>query len=85
MSDEPPISRADLRDLFAFLDRPNPPACAHTHAETIGFLRSRNLPVDPVLKWLRSHGGYCDCEVIFNVTEDWGERVGWQPLDESDA
>jgi hypothetical protein len=29
------------------------------------------------------YGGYCDCEVIFNVGDSWGDRVGYKD-DEDD-
>lgn len=75
----PPIGEEDLRDLFDHLDRPNLTPCSHTHIETIGFLQSRNLPICETVEWLDRNGGCCDCEVIFNVTEDWRERIGWEP------
>lgn len=81
---EPPITYAELRGLFDHLDRPNPDPCSHTHRETEEFLRSRGLPVEPTLAWLRASGGYCDCEVIFNVDAEWGERLGRVVTDEGD-
>lgn len=71
-----PMPHADLRDLFDLLDRENAPPCDHSLQETIQFLRQRNLDVDRIVSWLNSHGGYCDCEVIFNVEEKFGEMVG---------
>ena len=79
---KPPISHADLRSLFTFLDRLDPPPCQHDHRETIQFLKSRNLPIESTLAWLRANGGFCDCEVIYNVTEKWGDAVGWVPADD---
>jgi hypothetical protein len=63
------MSLADLRDLFALLERENPPPCDHTLRETIAFLQERNLDVEKIVPWFQSHGGYCDCEVIFNVQD----------------
>ena len=34
---------------------------------------------------LGENGAGCDCEVIFNVAEKWGEIVGFDPPDEDDA
>jgi hypothetical protein len=76
---EPPISYDDLKALFEYLDRPNPPACDHSHKECLEFLNGRKLPVDATLAWLKANGGFCDCEVIFNVTNEWGEKVGFNP------
>jgi hypothetical protein len=78
-SGEPPLSYADLKALFEYLGRPKPPPCDHTHRECIEFLRARKLPVEATLAWLRTNGGFCDCEVIINVTDEWGEKVGWNP------
>lgn len=79
LSNPPPISHSDLRALFDFLDRPNPPPCKHDHRETIQFLKSRQLPIESTIAWLRVNGGLCDCEVIFNVTDRWGAEVEWAP------
>ncbi|HTE20788.1 MAG TPA: DUF2695 domain-containing protein [Armatimonadota bacterium] len=76
---EPPIPYPDLRDLFVLLDRPNPRPCSHTHRETVRFLQERQLLVEPTLDWLRANGGHCDCEIIYNVSEEWGGKVGWEP------
>jgi len=70
-----PISHKDLRDLFDHLDRGGV-ECDHTLRETTEFLQKRGLDVDRVVAWLREYGGYCDCEVIYNVDEKFGEIVG---------
>lgn len=66
-----PIPLDELRGLFEWLDRPNPVPCTHTFLETTEFLKSRSLPVQDTLKWLGKIGAGCDCEVIFNVTDEW--------------
>ena len=71
-----PIPQQDLRDLFDYLDRENAPQCDHTLRETIEFLQKRNLNVERTVAWLREYGGYCDCEVIFNVDDKFGEIIG---------
>jgi len=81
----PPIPLEELRGLFEFLDRPDPPECTHALKETEGFLKSRNLPVAPTVEWLKANGGFCDCEVIMNVADGWGDKVGWVPTDEGDG
>ncbi len=76
-----PLSKQDLRGLFDFLKRKNVPPCDHTLEETIRFLRERNLPADKILPWLRQQGGfrqqggYCDCEVIYNVEDKFRDLV----------
>jgi hypothetical protein len=70
-----PIPHKDLRDLFDHLDRGGV-ECDHTLRETTEFLRARGLDVERVVAWLREYGGFCDCEVIYNVDEKFGEIVG---------
>jgi len=71
-----PMSHQDLRDLFDYLDREGAPQCDHTHRETIEFLQKRGLDVERVVPRLRGHGGYCDCEITYNVDDKFGEIVG---------
>ena len=66
-----PLSKPQLRELFDYLDRPECPACDHTLKETTDFLRSRALKPDLVVPWLREHGGFCDCEVLANVENEF--------------
>ena len=75
MEDSMPLSKRDLSDLFDFLKRKGTPSCDHTLEATTQFLRRRKLPADKILSWLRQHGGYCDCEVIYNVEDKFGEVV----------
>ncbi|MBL9084919.1 MAG: hypothetical protein JNK76_24155 [Planctomycetales bacterium] len=74
---EPPISYADLKALFEWLSRPNPSTSGHSFDETIEFLTSRNLPVDTTIEWLKCYGGYDDAEVIYNVADEWSDKVGF--------
>lgn len=43
--------------------------CDHTLRYTISFLKDNNLPLASSIDWLRSHGGYCDCEVLANIED----------------
>ena len=74
--DSIPIPPADLKELFDYLDRENPPPCDHTFRDTLQFLERKKLSAERVIPWLREHGGYCDCEVIFNVEDTFGPLVG---------
>lgn len=71
-----PMPHQDLRDLLDHLDREGAPQCDHTHRETVEFLQKRGLDVERIVPWLREYGGYCDCEVIYNVDDKFGEIVG---------
>jgi hypothetical protein len=76
LEDSIPIPHADLRALFDFLDDEHAPPCDHTLGRTREFLEQRGLGEALVLPWLARHGGHCDCEVIFNVEDKFGEIVG---------
>lgn len=69
------ISKDDLKALFEFLDT-HLEECDHTLALTVEFLSDHNLDVNSIIPWLNEYGGYCDCEVLLNVIEAWGEDVG---------
>ncbi|MDP3073416.1 MAG: DUF2695 domain-containing protein [Opitutaceae bacterium] len=83
MSYEPPISHAELRDLFEHLDRTSMTGyeCDHSYKLTIAFLQKRSLPVEPMLAWLGENGAGCDCEVMLNTAAQWEEIVGYVPPD----
>lgn len=70
-----PISHQDVRDLFDHLDQGGA-ECDHSLRETIAFLQQRGIDVERVVAWLREYGGYCDCEVIYNVEEKFRGIVG---------
>ena len=71
-----PLPHEDLRALFEHLEHAGAPQCDHTLRETIKFLQKRRLDVERIVPWLQKHGGYCDCEVIYNVADRFGEVVG---------
>jgi hypothetical protein len=71
-----PMPYQDLRGLFDHLDREGAPECDHTLRDTVEFLQKHGLDVERIVSWLREHGGHCDCEVINNVDDTFGEIVG---------
>lgn len=67
-----PLPDDQLRAMFDTLDRELPiRGCDHTRRLTREFLRQRGLPTEAVLSWLDDNGGFCDCEVLANVEEQW--------------
>jgi hypothetical protein len=72
-----PLDISTLKDLLSYLNKDPAPPCNHTHRETIEFLESRNIDPATVIPWLQDHGGFCDCEVIYNVYDAVGDLVGW--------
>lgn len=72
-----PLTKAELKALFDWVDdRLVRRGCDHTLRHTEEFLQSQGLSMTEVKTWLREYGGYCDCEVIANVENEWGEIVG---------
>jgi hypothetical protein len=73
-----PASKADIKDLFAYLDTDQP--CDHTLQGALKFIRTRGLPEEMMVVWLQKNGGFCDCEFIFNVEDIWNQMAEeeWQ-------
>ena len=65
-----PMGRAEFMCLFEFLEEQ---VAEHECDNEMRFTKAWlevNDPgnADAILKWLGDHGGYCDCEVLMNVT-----------------
>ena len=72
-----PISKSDLKDLFDHLDQELAKGdCDESLRFTREFLNNRGLPQEGIINWLGEHGGFCDCEVLANIENEWGEVVG---------
>ena len=68
-----PMEEKHFVALFHFLEKAlQEHPCNHTLGNTTLFL-TENKVLDPekVITWLTSHGGYCDCEVLYNVEEQF--------------
>ncbi len=71
-----PLPLNDLRALFDHLDHTfQQDSCDHSVRLTECFLSERGLDVERVTAWLQQYGGFCDCEVLANVTEFWGDET----------
>ncbi|GAB3329459.1 hypothetical protein GCM10027299_32840 [Larkinella ripae] len=67
-----PISTADLKSLFDYLDdKLQKDDCDDSLSLTEAFLKERGLPMDQVKAWLSKYGGCCDCEVLANVEDEF--------------
>jgi len=68
-----PMDRKMFQKLFDYLDTElTGKNCDDTNSLTKAFLTQSNIPnVDEVLDWLVDHGGYCDCEILANVEEQF--------------
>ena len=56
--------------LFDYLDALDK-ECEGDLRLTIAFLEEKHYPVNEVITWLRHNGAGCDCEVLFNVEEQF--------------
>lgn len=56
--------------LFDYLDI-DYEKCEGDLRKTIAFLEENHYPVEKVVDWLRKNGAGCDCEVLFNVEEQF--------------
>lgn len=63
-----PMKPQQLHKLLGFLNRAAR-NCDHTTKVTEQFLASEKLKAAVVLPWLSEHGGFCDCEVLANLSE----------------
>ena len=71
-----PMPKPDLEALFDRLDEClSDQACDHTLRHTEAFLAERGLDAAAAVPWLREFGGYCDCEVLANVEDQWADRL----------
>lgn len=65
-----PMNREIFEQLFEYLDKKlNNEKCLHNLSLTKEFLIQNNILQDNVINWLKENGGYCDCEVLYNIEE----------------
>ena len=68
-----PMSQDQLAQLFDHLDSALSAGCDHSLKLTRQFLRANGLPEGTIVPWLGEYGGYCDCEVLANVEQEWAQ------------
>lgn len=66
-----PTSRELFQNLFDFLDEVlEKNTCDDSLKLTKQFLNSQNIQNrEEVENWLKENGGFCDCEILYNVEE----------------
>jgi hypothetical protein len=72
-----PISQDYFRNLFDYLDGfLSENECDNTLKVTVEYLEKNNINnIEEVILWLNENGGYCDCEVLFNIEEMFDENA----------
>lgn len=69
-----PLPDSAMTALFAAVDdRLRKSPCDHGLTFTMEWVRRSGYKPDQVSEWLRSTGGYCDCEVLMNSRLRWEE------------
>lgn len=69
-----PLSVQQLKGLLSRLNTVS--RCNHTFTGVQAFAEQHSLDVNRVVLWLHEHGAHCDCEVVYNVYDEFGELVG---------
>ena len=70
-----PVSREIFKKLFDFLDEKlEEHDCDDSLNLTNKFLETNHIEnIEEVENWLKENGGFCDCEVLYNVEEKFEE------------
>ncbi len=69
-----PLDKSNILELFDFLDiELEKRGCNHNYQLTNEFLKPKGLNSDIVFEWFREQGGYCDCEILYNIEERFEE------------
>ena len=68
-----PMSRDNFKKLFDHLDTElGDKDCDDTNILTRTFLQKINVDnIDDILEWLTDKDGYCDCEILANLEEQF--------------
>lgn len=67
----PPVSREIFQNLFDFLDEKlEEHDCDDSLKLSKQFLETNHITnIEEITNWLKENGGFCDCEVLYNVEE----------------
>ncbi len=70
-----PTSRENFEALFNYLDEKlTENHCDKTLKYSVEFFQSLKLDnIETITEWLGENSGYCDCEVLTNVEEKFGD------------
>lgn len=72
-----PMSRINFQDLFNYLDEKlSEVECDDTFKTTKEFLNNNGIKdLNKIENWLKENGGYCDCEVLYNIEEKFEDNA----------
>ncbi len=67
-----PMPKEKLAAYFDYLDQQlTEQGCDDTLRITQKFATNENLAFEPIKQWLSNYGGYCDCEALANVEQEY--------------
>jgi len=66
-----PADQALFKRLFDYLDEKLQIGCNHTDKLTRDFLATNCDNTEEIIEWLNKHGGFCDCEILWNVEQEF--------------
>ncbi len=66
-----PMQLTLFQELFDYLDKELATNCDDTLRLTEQFAKENNVQFELLKTWLGEQGGYCDCEVLANVEEQF--------------
>lgn len=65
-----PMEEELFLELFNYLDgKGETEGCENDFRLTKAFLKDKNVDIEKVIQFLEDNGGFCDCEVLYNVEE----------------
>jgi hypothetical protein len=71
-----PLPISELRAMFQMLKVQLPKrGCDHTRCLAHSWLASGGHDVEKVFAWLDTQGGFCDCEILYNVPQHVAEAA----------
>ena len=74
---ELPAPKEEIERLFVYLnDALGEDWCSHDLRTTMKCLVENRLNIPQMMTWLNENGGYCDCEILKNVEEEWEKAFG---------
>jgi len=65
-----PVSKKVLKKMFNYLNTVlELEGCSHDYTHVSKFIKERQLPKAELVSWFQKNGGYCDCEILYNVEQ----------------
>ncbi len=69
-----PAGKENIEELFDYLEtRLEKEPCNHSLRFAMQFIMENHLNFPKITGWLNDNGGYCDCKVLEQITQEWRE------------